>query len=215
MCRWVKADLWGEILNSNKPIFPLFNVFYKPYNKRPANFVLRIDQTRPQPKQKIYSRYGLAILERRRLSCFYSLSISQLRNLILQSKNTTSDSFGQFVAVLESMLHIVLWRSYLFATPDIVKRYIRGAHVFINKNRTNSIFFRVNSGDFISFGNLSLTPFLNHLRNRSLRFNNNHFLFNFRLIQIFYLTHPKPIQLFNYWKPNYKNAFFTLRYRRR
>jgi len=215
MCRWVKADLWGEILTSNKPIFPLFNAFYKPYNKRPANFVLRIDQTRPQPKQKIYSRYGLAILERRRLSCFYSLTISQLRNLILQSKNTTTDSFGQFIAVLESMLHIVLWRSSLFANPNTLKRYIRGANVFINKNRTNSIFFHVSPGDFISFDGLLREPFRLRLTHRELRLNNNHFLLNLRLLEIFYLAHPKPTQLFNYWKPNYKNAFFTLRYRRR
>jgi len=213
LCRWVGCDLWGEVLYSRKSLRPLFFAIYKPYRKRPRNFVLRVDIMRPQKKKRILSRFALAKLERRKLCAFYYYTPSQLRQLVLRYRYSLS-GYNGFVSLLESQLHIILWRSSLFKNPAIIKGFIASGQAFVNNELVRFIGHSCQLYDLISFKNLSLTFFRSRL-NKSIRLRESHLLINFRLPMIFLLENPDPIKLFYFFPVDYRYAFFSWRFRRR
>jgi len=154
LCRWVGCDLWGEILNSRKSLRPLLFAIHKPYKKRPLNFVLRVDVMRPQKKKRLLSRFALAKLERRKLCAFYDYTPSLLRQTIIRCRYSFRGYKG-FITLLESQLHIIVWRSSFFKNPTIVKDLIIQGKIYVNDVITQFIGYPCQLYDLISFKNLS------------------------------------------------------------
>jgi len=115
LCRWVNADLWGEVLNSTRPLLPLFKAIYNPIHRRPANFVVRIYKYHARNTRHL-SRYALVMWERRKIGAFYGLSPLVLRRLLLRSQDVSSSYYYNFIIALESRIYMILWRVGYFAT---------------------------------------------------------------------------------------------------
>jgi len=124
IARWVNADLWGVVLNSQKPLWPLFKAIYNPRQRQPANFVVRIQKTKPKARKKVYSRFSLAMWERRKLCAFYRLSLDHLRRLAYRTQDRASGYYHNFVINLESMLYMLLWRVGYFKTLNMLKNLL-------------------------------------------------------------------------------------------
>lgn len=215
VARWVNADLWGLVLNSQKPLRPLFNAIYNPKERSPANFVVRIQKTKPVPHKKAYSRFSLAMWERRKLCAFYGLSLDHLRRLAYRTQDHSSSYYDNFVNNLESMLYMFFWRVGFFKTPQHAKQFIYGRNVIINNIPVNSIFKRAVPGDYITFRHMDYDFFLTSLRRGIYHLRNSHLLINFRLPSIHYVTFPDPSRLFFYFSIDHKNFFFTTQFRKR
>jgi len=125
LCRWLNVDLWGEVLDSYRPLRPLFKALYRPFGRRFDITVLRIDIIRPRKIRKRLSRYAKVMLERRKLAAFYNFTQQGLINLAKREKHLAHDAFGTYVAHLESLAHIVAWRTGMFNNPNKAKHFIR------------------------------------------------------------------------------------------
>jgi len=216
LSRWFRADVWGKILNTKKKLAPLFFAVYNPYQRRPANFILRIDITKPRRRIKPLKPYAMAMMEKRKLSAYYGLTISQLRHLAYRTRNTASSGFNNnFVLTLESMLFSLCWRTGLFRNTRSVKTYIRSGSIYVNKSQKSSPGFRCAPGDFIDFRNLSYSQFFFSLKRKYLRFRDKHFLFNFRLNSLYYLKYPNKNKLFYHAPIRHRYVFFTSRFRKK
>jgi len=213
--RWVTADLWGLVLNSHKNLFPLFVLLYNPYQRPPPNFVLRVDFTRPQKKRRLLSRYALGMLERRRLSAFYGLTIPQLCHLASRTRLLPYAYSQNFLFTLESMLFTICWRTGFFLKPTDVRTHIRCAKVFVNNLRSSAVAFSCQPGDFVTFEDLDPTQFLKNLHSRFLRLRDHHLMTNFRLFCVYYLRVPEPTNLFFPSPLDHRYVFFMKRYRKR
>jgi len=212
--RWLSLDLWGLILDSNKSILPLFKAVYRPFGRRYDNSVLRIDITKPRKIKKKLSRYAQVVLERRKLAAFYDISHRKFLHLARRERVLSNDAFGNFVAHLESLSHIVAWRTGFFLNPTQAKNFTRGAKLIVNNKRVPSPGFRIQPGDFCDFseyanwGNIPYKMF-----QRIWRFRNNHLMFNFKTLHVLYCQHPDIRLLFNYVPIKFQKLFFTTRYK--
>jgi len=214
VCRWVQADLWGEVLNSQKPLMPLFKAIYKPTIRNPVNFVVRIEKTRPKPRNRLLSRYACAIRERRRISAFYGIHPTIIRRFSVRVQDTPHTYANNFVCSLESMLHIILWRAGYFQTPYHAKLYVLKGNVSINYHYTTSYSQRAVPGDYIMFRQLDKSYLLHTIRRGIYHLRNSHLLINYRIPCIHCLDIDIS-KLFYYFSFDHSNVFHTTTYRRR
>jgi len=214
LARWLNVDLWGEILNSQKSTEKLFKKIYIPSEHRSANFVLRIDKVRPKARKKVFSKFSLAMWERRKLCAYYDLSLQQLRRCALRSQNLNSSYSDNFILALESRLNIILWRVGFFSTPIHAKSFISHANVLINNQLTTSVNKVVAPGDYITFRTFDYSLFLSNLRRGIYHYRNSHIIPNFRLPSLFLLS-CDPTSLFYYFSIDHRNVFFTTGFRRK
>jgi len=214
LCRWVQADLWGEVLNSRKPLMPLYKAIYKPLIRGPANFVVRIEKTRPKPRRRILSKYARGFFGRRALSAFYGLSFLTLRRLSLRLRNAPHAFYGSFVAGLELQLHMILWRAGYFKSPYLAKLYVLKGNVSKNFVYTNSHSTRAAPGDYIFFRNLDQTYLCYSVRRGIHHLRDSHLLINYRIPCIHCLD-IDVLKLFYYFSFDHSTVFHTQTYRRR
>lgn len=214
IARWLKADLWGDVLNSPKTSKSLYYKIYKRFERRSANFVLRIDKVKPKPRNRIKSRYGAAIWERRKLSAYYGFSFKVLRHLCLRSQDVNSSYYNNFIRALECTLTNILWRVGFFKTPHHARAFIQRGNVLINKTLTHSFNLRVAELDYITFRTISFSFFLYNLRRGIYHLRNSHLLINFRIPCIRCITFD-PKSVFYYTPLSHRHLFFTTDFRKR
>jgi len=142
LARWLKSDLWGDLLNSSKSIKPLYKKTYKRFERRSANFVLRIDKVKPKSRTKFKSRYAAAIWERRKLSAYYGLPFKIINRLCHRSQNVNTSYFDNFVRALECTVSNILWRAGFFKTPQHARAFAQRGNVLINKTPIHSFHMR-------------------------------------------------------------------------
>jgi len=214
LCRWVQADLWGEVLNSRRPLLPLYKAIYNPIIKGPANFVVRIERNRPKPRKRRLSRYARAILGKRTLSAYYSISFNTMRRICKKLQDTPHTYAHNFVAGLESQLHIILWRAGYFKTPFLAKVFVLKGNVAKNFFYTNSYVTRAVPGDYIFFRHLDHNYLYYTVRRGIHHLRNSHLLINYRIPCIHYLA-IDIWKLFYYFSIDHSTVFHTMTYRRR
>jgi len=214
LCRWTNCDLWGEVLNTRKKLRPLFFAIYRPYRRRRAIFVLRIDENRPKKKRKILSRFAKVVLERRKLCAFYGLSLTQMR---FKSKfyRPSVNGFVKFINSLDIMLHMLFWRTSMFANPTAAKKFVLAGRVQVNKLTTNDIYFVPQPLDFVSFKGLSYRVFFTRIRKNWVRLFDGFLLVNYKLQELMLVSMPPAAGLFRYFSAEHRKLFFTWRVRRK
>lgn len=215
ICRFVKADLWGECLFTNKSLRLIKELYFREENLGP-NFVLRIDKIVPAKLKRPLSNFSLGKIDKLKFSTFYDFTPRQFRHIVSRAKCNQNDIQAHLLKFLESQLHIVLWRTHLFKLQSEVKQFIRAGNVSVNSHNNYAGIqimpkFRVSKYDFITFKKPNLNHF-NRLNTLSLfKLREHHLLINYSTMSIFYLEYPDPLKLFHYFPFEYSNIFFTPR----
>jgi len=210
ICRELKADIWGELLLSKKPL-KLLNSVYRPIYKRSRYFVLRIDQTKPRQTRKALSKYSRGIVDKAKFAAFYDYSPNSLRHIILREKHLFGNTQQRLLSFLESQLHIILWRTQMFRLQTHAKDYIKSGAVRVAGKRIINPKFRAVKYDLITLKKPRLGWLKRLLYKRMFRLREHHILIRYKAPCIFYLRNPNPRKLFHFFRFHYANIFFTPR----
>ncbi len=129
--RRLKANLWG------RPKSPFNSRAYPPGQHGQSRKGKPTDYgTQLQAKQKLKSYYG-------------NINERQFRNIYRKALSKRGDTTENLIAILESRLDIIVYRSKLAPTVFAARQLINHGHVRVNKKRVNISSYTVKESEVI------------------------------------------------------------------
>jgi ribosomal protein S4 len=202
--RRFKADFYGDILFSKKPLLRLFSIVYSPRVQRDKNFVLRIDQIKPIVISKPLKPFMKAKLETRKLRYFYQISRTKLLYIVKRVQGHTSNIKQQLIFFLESQIWVVMWRTQFFIRSKI-KHLLLANKILKDTSSIPKLSFHVMPGEIIKVKQFPHFLYERLCRNQ-LRLRESHLFIDYQnlfVMPVHYKHDP-----FMFFKCDYNSVFY-------
>ena len=135
----LKANLWG------RPKSP-FNVRAYPPGQHGQN------------KKGKPTDYGIQLQAKQKLKAYYgNINERQFRNIYRKALSKRGDTSENLIALLESRLDTVVYRSKVVPTVFAARQFINHGHVMVNGKKTNIGSYRLKVGDVVEVREKSRT----------------------------------------------------------
>jgi small subunit ribosomal protein S4 len=96
------------------------------------------------------SDYGAQLNEKQKLRFHYNISEKQFKNIFKLAAKKKGDTGENFIALLESRLDSVIYRSNIAPTIFAAKQLVSHKHIKVNGEIVNISSYRLNVGDIVS-----------------------------------------------------------------
>ena len=97
------------------------------------------------------SDYGLQLRAKQKLKGYYgNLTEKQFSRIYQEADRRKGNTSENLIALLESRLDAVVYRSKFVPTPFAARQFVNHGHVLVNGKRVNIPSFRVKPGDVVS-----------------------------------------------------------------
>jgi small subunit ribosomal protein S4 len=96
------------------------------------------------------SDYGAQLNEKQKLRFHYNISEKQFKNIFKLASKKKGDTGENFIALLESRLDSVIYRSNIAPTIFAAKQLVSHKHIKVNGEIVNISSYRLNVGDIVS-----------------------------------------------------------------
>ena len=97
------------------------------------------------------SDFGLQLRAKQKLKGHYGdVSEKQFRKVYEEADRRKGDTSENLIALLESRLDAVVYRSKFVPTPFAARQFVNHGHVLVNGKRVNIASYRVKPGDVVS-----------------------------------------------------------------
>jgi small subunit ribosomal protein S4 len=103
-----------------------------------------------QRRKSKVSDFGLQLRAKQKLKGYYgNITEKQFRRIYAEADRRKGNTSENLIALLESRLDAVVYRSKLAPTPFAARQFVNHGHVLVNNKRVNIASYRVRPGDVI------------------------------------------------------------------
>jgi small subunit ribosomal protein S4 len=103
-----------------------------------------------QRRKSKVSDFGLQLRAKQKLKGYYgNITEKQFRRIYAEADRRKGNTSENLIALLESRLDAVVYRSKLAPTPFAARQFVNHGHVLVNNKRVNIASYRVRPGDLI------------------------------------------------------------------